>query len=459
MVEYETLRQKHVADMTRLLPEHLQRIDWPAERLREERKDRLRTLVRAAKARSAWHRERLADVDPEGLREEDLQSLPVMTKDDLMTNWDDVVTDDCLTLALVESHIESLTKDAYLLDRYHAVASGGSSGRRGVFVYDWDAWTLCYLEVMRWAFRAIMNDPELAAAPPVVASIASQPASHMGSSVVQTFTNPSLPIHRFPISLPMEEIVTGLNKVQPTFLQGFPSALYLLAHEARKGNLCISPMNVSASSEPLWPEIRAALEKTWDAPVGNLWGTSEGGAATAISCGQGSGMHLPDDLLIIDPVDEEGNPVPPGVASAKVYLTNLYNPALPLIRYEITDEVTLLEEPCPCGSAHRRVDDIQGRLHECFAYPGGITVHPLIFRSPLSRERNVVEYQIRQTVSGADVAIRCVGKVDVPRLRGKIADALSKLGLEDPDVTVTTAEEFERTAAGKLKRFIPLSQS
>ena len=51
-----------------------------------------------------------------------------------------------------------------------------------------------------------------------------------------------------------------------------------------------------------------------------------------------------------------------GALSARVYLTNLFNLALPLIRFEITDQVTALEDPCPCGSAQQRISDVEGRL-------------------------------------------------------------------------------------------------
>jgi phenylacetate-CoA ligase len=71
-------------------------------------------------------------------------------------------------------------------------------------------------------------------------------------------------------------------------------------------------------------------------------------------------MHLADDLVIVEPVDEHGDPVPPGVRSDRVYLTNLFNLVMPLIRYEITDPVTAINGPCACGSAHRRIADIQG---------------------------------------------------------------------------------------------------
>jgi phenylacetate-CoA ligase len=131
MANYQELRERHLTDLAGSFPESVQRLRWPAERLRQERQERLRALLRVALASSPWHRERLGGVDPETFVEEDLPQLPAMTKDDLMANWDAVVTDRRLTLALVERHLAGLTGDAYLLDEVHACASGGSSGRRG----------------------------------------------------------------------------------------------------------------------------------------------------------------------------------------------------------------------------------------------------------------------------------------------------------------------------------------
>jgi phenylacetate-CoA ligase len=129
-----------------------------------------------------------------------------------------------------------------------------------------------------------------------------------------------------------------------------------------------------------------------------------------IPCDQ-SRTHLSEDLVIVEPVGEDGRPVAPGERSAKVYLTNLFNRTLPLIRYEITDEVTILTDPCPCGSARRCVADVQGRLDDAFVYDGR-RVHPHLFRSELGRQHGVVEYQVRQTAQGAQIAVRCSARVD-----------------------------------------------
>ncbi len=218
----------------------------------------------------------------------------------------------------------------------------------------------------------------------------------------------------------------------------------------------IAPRLVRCAAEPLLPEIRAAAEQAWGVPIRNVWGTSEAGG-TAAGCDH-SRMHLSEDLVIVEPVDDHGQPVLPGQRSAKVYLTNLYNRVLPLIRYEITDEVTVLAEPCPCGSAHRYVADIQGRLDDVFVY-NGRRVHPHVFRSALARQASVIEYQVRQTQQGARIAVRCGARTDVEALTRELEDALANLGLERPAVEVRTVDRLERDPGlGKLKRFVPLQE-
>lgn len=181
----------------------------------------------------------------------------------------------------------------------------------------------------------------------------------------------------------------------------------------------------------------------------------------AVSCQMGTGLHLSEDLMIIEPVDAEGNPVPPGTRSDKIFLTNLYNPVLPLIRYEITDQITLLDEsePCACGSTHRRIEDVHGRLDDAFFYPGAGSVHPHLFRSRLGGDRSIVEYQVRQTARGAEIAIRCRGEVGLSRLRRGLVDDLVRVGVSEPEITIRQVDNLERQATGKLKRFVPLAVS
>jgi phenylacetate-CoA ligase len=142
---HEAVRRRHVADFEAMLPEYAGRIGWSADRVARER---LRALLAAAR-RSPWHRERLAGLDTGAFGEADVASLPVMTKTDLMDNFDDIVTDRRLTRELCERHLGGLAGDACLLGEYRVVAAGGSSGQRGVFAYGWDAWAICWASMVR----------------------------------------------------------------------------------------------------------------------------------------------------------------------------------------------------------------------------------------------------------------------------------------------------------------------
>jgi len=452
---YDDLRRSHQAELATILPGQVQRLDWSTEQLNTEREDRLRRLVAVAKTKSRWHSERLRTVELESITARDLSELPVMTKDDLMAHFDEIVTDRRVTLARAEAHLAALTTgDAYLDGEYHVVASGGSSGRRGVFVWGWEPWTLG--GAVR--IRQVVRDQSRCGEQPgvaVSAAVAAEVSSHMTSAFANTFSG-SL-AHRFPITLPIEEIVSGLNRVQPGLLYAYSSALALLLREVDAGRLRIRPNRVIATAEPLLPEIRAAITTSWGARVANLWGTSEG-ATTAMGCFAADGMHVSYDNLIIEPVDQHGSPVAPDERSTKLYLTNLINPVLPLIRYEITDEVTVLPEPCPCGSNMPRVADIQGRHDDTFDY-SGVHVHPHVFRSPLGREPSVIEYQVHQTLSGATILIRCTGAPDLDRLRTRIAEGLQRAGVDGGTVDLQIVESIPRQSSGKLKRFVPLDAS
>jgi len=263
---------------------------------------------------------------------------------------------------------------------------------------------------------------------------------------------------RFPVTAPWWELLTGLDALAPTVIVAYPSLLHRLTHAQELGQISLAPRVVISSGEPLLPEIGAGLERVWRCPIVNSWASSEAGGM-GVGCGQSPGIHLCDDLLIIEPVDRDGRPVPPGTRSDKLYVTNLFNDALPLIRFEITDELTITDEPCPCGGSHRIAAHVQGRLDDSFEYPGVGAIHPQLFRSRLGRERHVVEYQVRQLERGAEITVHLQGPADLDLIRADLIAELGRAGLAQAEVRLQAQAAFDRTATGKLKRFVPLGST
>jgi hypothetical protein len=109
-----------------------------------------------------------------------------------------------------------------------------------------------------------------------------------------------------------------------------------------------------------------------------------------------------------------------------------------------------------CGSAFRSIADPQGRLDDTFTYPGGVSVHPHVFRSALTQHPQIVEYQVRQTTLGADIDIVAERVIDTARLTRELVSALGTLGLDKPAVTITRVPAIQRQTTGKLKLFVAL---
>jgi phenylacetate-coenzyme A ligase PaaK-like adenylate-forming protein len=444
---FEELRLRHTADLYAAFPKYASQLRWSAAQLRSERERRMRTLLATAKERSPWHRKRLRDIDAATFTEDDLPSLPTMSKDDLMDNFEAVVTDPRLTRDVVDAYVEDLPENLYLFDHYLVVASGGSSGRRGIFVYDWEAFVTLCCQVGRWLAMLPAAFPS--------ANLWAPRGPHLSWIASQVFPRPGSETRIAP-TLPLAEIVARLNALQPKTLSGYASTLALLASEARSGRLTISPAGVATCGEPLRPEVRAEIEAVWPVHVYNYYGMSEG--LYAFQCQAGDAMHLADDLHYVEPVDEAGRPVPPGTQATKLLVTNLYNLTEPLIRYEVTDQLVILPEPCPCGVAMRRIDHVIGRTDDTFTYPG-VRVHPLTIEAPLERHRHVVEYQVIQTERGVRLRFSANGPVDPSELSASIETELRGCGLADPEVSLEQVPELSRQVSGKLKRFVPRATS
>jgi phenylacetate-CoA ligase len=160
--------------------------------------------------------------------------------------------------------------------------------------------------------------------------------------------------------------------------------------------------------------------------------------------------------VVLERVDASGEPVGPDQPAARTLATGLAGSTFPFIRYDLGDEVTLLQDPCPCGSALVRVADVAGRRDDDFRYGAGI-VPAGVFRHVLGTDPRISEYQVRQTRDGAEIVI--VGTPDVMAVTAALEDALRRNGVDAPTVSVTSAATIERhPTTGKLRRFVALDQ-
>src|SRR5262249_12259802 len=165
-----------------------------------------------------------------------------------------------------------------IFGEYTALASGGSSGQRGVFVFDSEAVVGFFLSITRPLMARLRAG---GGAPPAglpIAFVAAACAVHATGSASAWTAGGQLPLHFLPVpaTLPVPEIVARLNALQAPGLTGYPSMLARLAAERHAGRLRIAPMSVTTSGETLTPELRAAIATAFCAPVVDTFASSEG---------------------------------------------------------------------------------------------------------------------------------------------------------------------------------------
>ncbi|MDT5073998.1 MAG: hypothetical protein QOH82_3318 [Mycobacterium sp.] len=448
---YQRIRAAHLHAVHAALADHVGRLDWSAEQIRRYRDQRLRSVLAYAHERSPFYRERLRGVDFEAVTASELASIPMLTKAEAQSHWDVIVTTPDLNLAVAERVLTEQAWFSYTRNDQQVFSSGGASGVRGVYVWDWQFFvtTAC----LAWRMQARAERRHQAALPARLAVLTAGVPPHASTPLFDVPTSADMDTAVIGAGAPFDEVLAAVEAYAPTHLVGYASVIGRLARASLAGDLHIRPRRVSTNSEPLLPEDRDAIVDAWHAPMHNLWGSTELGVQ-AVGCGYGSGLHICEDEVILERVDDAGVPVGRDEPTARTLATGLSNRTFPFVRYDLGDEITMMSDPCACGSAFARVADISGRRDDDFVY-GSHTVPASAFRHVLGTDPRIVEYQVLQTERGADVlAVTGTGVQDmVPEL----VSAMQRHGVAHPSIRIRSVETLGRNqASGKLKRFVPL---
>jgi phenylacetate-coenzyme A ligase PaaK-like adenylate-forming protein len=451
--DYERLRGAHLDAVQAALDDHVGRLDWSAAQIEHHRDRRLRSVLAYARERSPFYSDRLKGLDISSVTATDLAAIPMLTKADAQSGWDGIVTTSVLNRAAAERILDEQTWFSYSAHDDQVFSSGGSSGVRGVYVWDWQFFitTAC----LAWRMQARDERRRGSTPNPRLAVLTAGLPPHASTPLFDVPTVTGMETVVIEAGAPFDEVLVAVQECAPTHLVGYASVIGRLARASLAGDLKIRPTRVSTNSEPLLPEDRDAIVDAWGATLHNLWGSTEIGVQ-AVGCGQGSGLHICEDEVILERVDAGGASVGPDEPAVRTLATGLSNRTFPFIRYDLGDEITLLSEPCPCGSAFVRVADISGRHDDDFVY-GSHSVPASAFRHVLGTDPRVVEYQVLQTKDGADVLV--VASTDVEALVPALVAAVQRHGVTAPSIRIHTVPTLQRhQASGKLKRFVPLEE-
>lgn len=259
--------------------------------------------------------------------------------------------------------------------------------------------------------------------------------------------------------LPISQIVDELNAFQPAMLGGYPTILELLVDEQKSGRLHISPVIIMTGGEYLSNHLREKLSEAFHCYVQTNYSCTEAGTI-ACECTE-QHFHINDDWVIIEPVDKDNKPVPDGVQSDKILLTNLYNYTQPFIRYEVTDRIVMHHEPCACGNISPWLT-IEGRVDDIVTFMEDekeIKIAPLAIYAILKEIHGIQRFQIvAHKDNKLELRINPSSGYSKEEVFESACIALRRFlashGIHHAEISLSTGEPKQHPLSGKFKHVI-----
>lgn len=335
---------------------------WDASALARFRIDRLRRFLEQAGARVPHYRQLFQSrgFRPESVRSlEDLALLPILTKSDIRANRDSFVADGATQL------IPNQT--------------GGSTGEPLQFFVGLDRVTsdvASRCRTMRWWGMEVGDVEVVLWASPI--EVTRQ--DRMRNARDRILRSTLLAADKMSPAA-MDQYLDTIRRVRPVQIFSHGSALAELARHAEERGRDVSRLGIHVAfltAEQLYDHQRERIERVFGCRVANGYGARDSGFV-AHECPEGA-MHLNAEDVIVEVVDDQGVPLPPGRAGV-IVVTNLSSGDFPFLRYRTGDVAVLDDAPCRCGRSLPLIREIHGRADDLLLaldgsrVPGQAVVH------------------------------------------------------------------------------------
>jgi phenylacetate-coenzyme A ligase PaaK-like adenylate-forming protein len=293
------------------------------EEIRERQLKKFRKFVSTIKLKSPYYRKIIADhgIDPDRCSPVD---FPILTKQDVYENFNDIVTDRSITKNKVISFLETSKSPQDLFrKRYYVLYGSGTSGKTSFFVYskkDLSRALSHILELIpfRLQWRRIR-----------IAYLGGAAGHFAGITTVSMSMRPMAKLFYntkvFDIPKPVHQITEELNIFQPDIVIGYTTTIKMLAEQQNEWRGNIHPSAIQITGEMLDPDSKKFIKNTFGCRLLNIYASTECMSMGISMPEYGSGMYLLENDLIFE------------IKKDHTLMTNLFNYTMPLIRYRMED--------------------------------------------------------------------------------------------------------------------------
>jgi len=284
---------------------------------------------------------------------QDLRKLPFLTKEILRKEFD------------------RLAHPAPDVKRVYTNSTGGSTGEPALFLQDdyYHDWSMASKILLDdWAGRSI-GEPQISLWGSFSEILEQREAlRHRLADWVRNVR--ILNVFRMNRE-DMQKYVDIINQYKPVLILAYVHSIYELAGFVESNGMHIhTPRSVMTSAGVLYEHQRETIERIFQCPVYNRYGSREVGDM-ACECEQHNGLHRNIFSHYIEVVDDEGEPCKPG-ERGHIVVTTLRNRTMPLLRYKIGDMAVASDRKCACGRGLPLIESVVGRSNSMIRTKKGV---------------------------------------------------------------------------------------
>lgn len=253
-----------------------------------------------------------------------------------------------------------------------------------------------------------------------------------------------------------------VNRVKSTVCMVVPSFLTKMIEFAEKNNIDYNNSNLKRAiciGEALrTPDgelttLGKKINEKW--PSLELYSTyaSTEMQTSFTECEEHQGGHIPSDLIIVELLDDNNNPVKDG-EPGEVTITTIGVEAMPLLRFKTGDICIRMSEPCKCGRNSARLSSVIGRKGQMIKFKG-TTIYPPILFDILDNIPDVDNYIVEVFTNslGTDqIQIRIGSNNHTETFIKQIKDIFRSKVRVAPDIKFESAELISRLQMPPMSR-------
>lgn len=324
---------------------------YSIEKIMDVQRENLKLLLKHAYENVPFYRKRfqLIDAKPEDFKDlNDFNSFPILTKDDIRENRNEMVAINISPSKLVPKK------------------TSGSTGVSLEFFVDEDSlqWKrACTIRHNRWAGWNIGDR---------VAAIWGNPEHQKNwrMRLRNILLDRFIYLDTLKMGEPdMEYFYRAICHKPPAVIFGHAHSIYLFSRFLKeKGWVPPRPKGITSTAMVLHFHERETTEKVFGCKVTNRYGCEEV-SLMASECEKHQGLHMNLDTLVVE-IIQDGKPTLPGEPGS-IVVTDLTNYGMPFIRYKVGDIGILSARSCSCGRGFPMLQSIEGRTADYIVTPEG----------------------------------------------------------------------------------------